>query len=294
MVEPGGTASYYHADGPRSVRAITDQQGRVVHAYRTDEFGFPTPRQGSQDQPFQYTGEPRDEPTGFSYLRARYYDPQVGRFLTRDPVAGSRGKPKSLNRYSYVGNNPTTLTDPSGLCVDPGGPGIRYCIDRFIPQQFIAGGEGDNRGADDGSRNPDNTFRIRQLIFREDNGSLGYIQEAGVSRGLGQEAPGRLERCGVAVTKSQVLQARRIVARCQGSNGLIPTNLGPAIKTEVVIQETPGNLQVVAAGTPYPFLEVWQYSDSGSSLIFFFDAEAAGTNPVIDLLYEVLLPNYAP
>jgi RHS repeat-associated protein len=114
-VEADGSILVYHTDGPRSVRAITDQQGRVVHAYRTDEFGIPTPRQGSQDQPFQYTGEQRDEPTGFSYLRARYYDPQIGRFLTRDPLAGSVSRPQSLKRYSYVLNNPTSLVDPSGL-----------------------------------------------------------------------------------------------------------------------------------------------------------------------------------
>jgi RHS repeat-associated protein len=53
--------------------------------------------------------------TGLSYLRARYYDATLGRFLSRDTWAGLSGLPATLNRATYVGSNPTTLSDPSGL-----------------------------------------------------------------------------------------------------------------------------------------------------------------------------------
>ncbi len=52
---------------------------------------------------------------GLYYLRARYYDPAIGRFLTRDPLPGSALAPQSLNPYPYVGNNPVNRVDPSGM-----------------------------------------------------------------------------------------------------------------------------------------------------------------------------------
>jgi hypothetical protein len=51
---------------------------------------------------------------GLLYLRARYYDPQLGRFLSRDPFPGLATIPQSLHPYAYVFNNPATLSDPSG------------------------------------------------------------------------------------------------------------------------------------------------------------------------------------
>lgn len=74
--------------------------------------------------PFTYTGEQVDPESGLVYLCNRYLDPATGRFLTPDPLgfAGS-----GVNLYAYVGNNPATLTDPSGLacflCNELPGPG---------------------------------------------------------------------------------------------------------------------------------------------------------------------------
>ncbi len=103
----------YHTDGLGSVRAITDAAGNVIETYQTDEFGVSTATQGSITQPFQYTGEQRDGETGFIYLRARMYEPGVGRFLQRDPMGVLLGGP--IHGYYYVGNNPITFVDPSGL-----------------------------------------------------------------------------------------------------------------------------------------------------------------------------------
>jgi RHS repeat-associated protein len=57
-----------------------------------------------------------DEETGLIYLRARYYDLNIGRFISKDPVTGSLSSTQSLNRYSYVKNNPVNSVDPLGLC----------------------------------------------------------------------------------------------------------------------------------------------------------------------------------
>ena len=63
--------------------------------------------------PFLYSGEYQDAP-GRQYLRARYYDANVGRFLTEDTYRGDTANPGSLNLYTYVANNPLSYADPSG------------------------------------------------------------------------------------------------------------------------------------------------------------------------------------
>ncbi|MDQ5826392.1 MAG: DUF6531 domain-containing protein [Chloroflexota bacterium] len=113
--EGNGTLEVYHTDGLGSVRAVTYPNGNVTQNYRTDAFGVVVKRQGTSNQPFQFAGEERDKETGFYYLRARYYDPSMGRFLQRDPFAGMIANPLSLNRYTYVENNPVGRVDPSGL-----------------------------------------------------------------------------------------------------------------------------------------------------------------------------------
>jgi RHS repeat-associated protein len=105
----------YHTDRLGSVRALTDGSGSVTGTYRTDEWGVPTGSTGGSTQPFGFTGEPSDG-TGLTYLRARYYDPELARFTSRDVWPGSPAIPQTLDRYSYVANNPTTRVDPSGHC----------------------------------------------------------------------------------------------------------------------------------------------------------------------------------
>lgn len=81
-VDTSDDALMYHTDGLGSVRAITGPDGAVVQSHRTDEFGIPITSAGSVDQPLRYTSEQFDPETTLTYLRARYYDPGVGRFLT--------------------------------------------------------------------------------------------------------------------------------------------------------------------------------------------------------------------
>jgi RHS repeat-associated protein len=58
------------------------------------------------------------DPTGLVYLGARYYEPELGRFLSLDPVLGSLSSPQTTNRYVYCANNPELYTDPSGAIID--------------------------------------------------------------------------------------------------------------------------------------------------------------------------------
>ncbi|MCM1270959.1 MAG: hypothetical protein NC247_10115 [Ruminococcus flavefaciens] len=68
----------------------------------------------SDTNAFRYCGEYYDAETGTIYLRARYYNPTTGRFISRDSFAGRRSDPLSLNRYTYCRNNPVRYVDPSG------------------------------------------------------------------------------------------------------------------------------------------------------------------------------------
>jgi RHS repeat-associated protein len=101
-----------------SVRALTDGSGNLVETYQTDPFGVPVATQGTSAQPFQFTGQQRDAAIGLYYLRARIYDPTIGRFLSRDPLFGALDNPLSLNRYLYAQSNPVNLDDPSGLLTE--------------------------------------------------------------------------------------------------------------------------------------------------------------------------------
>jgi len=89
----------------------------VAQTYQTDEFGNPTLTQGTSAQPFRFAGEQRDPETSFVDLRARYYAPSLGRFLSRDLLPGIPGSPLSLDRYIYAEANPTIFSDPSGLAI---------------------------------------------------------------------------------------------------------------------------------------------------------------------------------
>ena len=88
----------------------TDWHGNI-EGYDYDDFGNPTG--GNAANPFRYNGEYFDEETGFIYLRARYYDPGVGRFVSEDPIRDG------TNWYAYCVNNPVNAVDPSGLDANP-------------------------------------------------------------------------------------------------------------------------------------------------------------------------------
>jgi RHS repeat-associated protein len=103
------TLAYLHQDQQDSTRLITEEDGNVVGRYEYTAWGAVSSHTGATSN-LQYDGQYTDAETGFQYLRARYYDPSTGEFLTQDPVF-----PLSESRYGYSDNNPTHLSDPFGL-----------------------------------------------------------------------------------------------------------------------------------------------------------------------------------
>jgi len=109
-----GAVSYYLEDGQGSVRLLTDANGAITDSYTYDAFGNTLTSQGTTVNPYRYTGQQLDSLTGLYDLRARYYDPTSGRFLSRDTASLDFSNPVELNRYSYAEENPVNLRDPSG------------------------------------------------------------------------------------------------------------------------------------------------------------------------------------
>ena len=105
------TTSYYHADGLGTTTSLSNAAGTLAQTYTFDSFGKQTASSGSLTNPFQYTGRELDSETGLYYMRARYYDPSAGRFLSEDPSDFNGG----INFYAYVANDPVNWNDPLGL-----------------------------------------------------------------------------------------------------------------------------------------------------------------------------------
>jgi RHS repeat-associated protein len=103
------------ADRLGSVRTISDDEGTVIATARTDEFGVVTAASGAPATTHGFTGEPADA-TALVDLRARRYDPKLGRFLSRDSWPGDATAGQTLTRYTYLANDPLNGTDPSGHC----------------------------------------------------------------------------------------------------------------------------------------------------------------------------------
>ena len=87
----------------------------MVNQYAYTPFGILANEVETTPQPFKFVGQygVMTEPNGFYYMRARYYDPQVGRFISEDPIGFDGG---DVNLYAYSANNPILYIDPEGLC----------------------------------------------------------------------------------------------------------------------------------------------------------------------------------
>ena len=112
--ERDGRTSFYLYDGHGSVVGLADESGKVTDKYVYDAFGNLISSVGSTKNDFLFCGEQFDPVTGLYYLRARYMNPSVGRFITMDSYEGSIDDPVSLHKYLYANANPVSNSDPSG------------------------------------------------------------------------------------------------------------------------------------------------------------------------------------
>ncbi|MBK7709200.1 MAG: RHS domain-containing protein [Acidobacteria bacterium] len=111
-MQTGNDVRYFIADHLGSTNALTDSSGNVTSSASYDSFGNAT---GNLATRYKFTGREYDDFTGLHYYRARWYDGNLGRFISEDPIGFAGG---DVNLYGYVGNGPVELVDPSGLYVE--------------------------------------------------------------------------------------------------------------------------------------------------------------------------------
>ncbi|PIW63554.1 MAG: hypothetical protein COW13_01615, partial [Candidatus Omnitrophica bacterium CG12_big_fil_rev_8_21_14_0_65_50_5] len=119
----GDKLKVYHTDELGNTIGITDEDGKVTQTVRYDPFGNTNFLNGPDSNEYLFAGKPFDRETGLIYFGGRYYDPQLGRYLSRDPLA------QGFNHYIYTDNNPLVKKDIFGLWGGFGGGSMDGPID---------------------------------------------------------------------------------------------------------------------------------------------------------------------
>lgn len=113
------TVNYLHTDAAGSPIAKTNSAGAVIETSEYEPYGKLLNR--ANDDRAGYTGHVMDAASGLTYMQQRYYDPQIGRFLSVDPVTANAAGGTNFNRYWYANNNPYKFIDPDGRQARTGG-----------------------------------------------------------------------------------------------------------------------------------------------------------------------------
>ena len=143
-ITPSGEAYYYHYDGLGSTIAMTDSNGNIVNKYAYDEFGNLLGSEETTSNPFRYLGRygVMDEGNGLMYMRARYYDAEIGRFLKKDSIGLFGG----LNMYIYCYSNPVNFVDPFGWYTSKLRKAAKLAFEQSIGPTLIWGAIGAGAG----------------------------------------------------------------------------------------------------------------------------------------------------
>lgn len=116
LPNPGPIFAYYHADHLGSTNMLTNRDGELIQHFENNAYGKQVYKKatGVFAPTDKFTSQAYDADTGLYYFNARYYDPELGRFIQPDSLVQEPTNPQNLNHYSYVLNNPFNLTDDSG------------------------------------------------------------------------------------------------------------------------------------------------------------------------------------
>jgi RHS repeat-associated protein len=111
-----GSQHYYWSDHLRSASVMSNSSGDTIE-WEADYYPFGTPNvlNNYLENYFRFSDYQWDPEMGYYYASAREDAPRLGRFMMPDPLGGHLEDPQTLNKYTYVRNSPTTLTDPTGL-----------------------------------------------------------------------------------------------------------------------------------------------------------------------------------
>lgn len=123
------TYSYFHYDYRGSTTAITNEAQNITHSYSYDPFGKVLAKTEADANPFQYVGQQgvQYESPMLTFMRARYYDPTTGRFVSEDPIW-------ALNLYPYADNNPVMNIDADGFSAIS--PELQFLLNAAKPKVY--------------------------------------------------------------------------------------------------------------------------------------------------------------
>ena len=147
-----GSWRSYRFDARGSTVALVDEAGEVTDSWEYGTYGAVSSHQGDSATPFLFNGAHgvMDDGDGVLYMRARYYSPELMRFLSPDPVRGSAAAPRTLNPYLFANGNPVVYVDPTGRAAALGhtaldlaglAPGVGLAFDAVNGVWYLAEGD---------------------------------------------------------------------------------------------------------------------------------------------------------
>ncbi|MEY2422823.1 MAG: hypothetical protein QOI95_2890 [Acidimicrobiaceae bacterium] len=171
LTSSGGTPTvmYLHHDQLGSTRLISDAAGTTLSTFTYDPYGKLSGSTGTVATPLGFAGQYTDPETGFQYLRARYYEPATGQFLTRDHIEAWTGDP-----YGYAANSPLSFAAPTRLA--------RRSAAEFNGSNGFAGGAGGLAGPFVDGKRDLGSYVAGGAVGA---GFGGFIKSAGLGGGFG-------------------------------------------------------------------------------------------------------------
>lgn len=241
--EDASGKAYYLHNGHGDVTELRQADSTLLNQYAYDIWGNPTVASGALDNPFRYAGEYWDETTELQYLRSRWYDPGIGRFIQEDTFEGFPNRPASMNPYAYVENNPLRY-------VDPFGHSVWGSISSFSSGAWNSGASAISNGIYNGTTNSgdsDTAYAVGQVVGGGVAAGVGLVETVigagGVGAGLATSETGV---GALAVAPSATLAAHGVTTIGNAAEGigdgiqyLLSDGTGDATSTAKKSRSTP-------------------------------------------------------
>ncbi len=219
------TTTYFLYNGHGDVVQTVDEAGTLQNQYDYDIWGNPTLTIETTSNAIRYAGEFLDNETGLYYLRARYYDPYIGRFISEDSYWGEDSNPLSLNLYTYCENDPIRHVDPSGHAIRSLFGGLGGAIESTIGRGTNSIGNSTRNAIQENNNSPKSANTTNNSNKNQSNiGALfGMIGLAGIVDNKNSNKSGEKNSSKKSAIDEQVYRERKEIIEYNEFN--TPSNL---------------------------------------------------------------------